>query len=475
MSDETPNLLPPAEDPSDRPKWRHWTWWLQPKVALPLVLSVLLLLSPFLVRRWHLSQIPDIADPFDVEAFLSETVEDKDNAFVDYEAAAKLLVPIALTQKEWNEEVSGKSWDQTSPTVRVWLDANQLALERWRSGTDKGEAFDGDSRDSFLMSHHPSAQTLRDLLALSRLQGERQHAEGRMAEAWQWYRGLMRFGHHFARQRTDWSGRVFGDAFHKEAAMRVVPWASDPRTNAELLQSSLKQLTEDAHLRHPFVEYLKGEYCVLQRLERFSAQRKPPSFIPADGSSWNDSRLGRYCLAEPELSFRWNKLVTENWLSGSAIPRRSQHRITDKFRTLLDVTAPGSHISCNELLLLSDKRSFMNFVEMRDKFDTGLARQETLRLTLACQLWFRQRGTFPDKLEDLVPGVVSELPIDPFSKLGEAFRYRRDSDEVVVYSVGIDETDDLGRVDEKDRDIGYRIVPPRIREPVSEQKPVDVP
>jgi hypothetical protein len=464
---------PPGEILSDPPNWRHWTWWLRPIVALPLMLSVLLLMSPFLVRAWHLSQVPYIADPFDVEAFLSETVDD--NAFVDYEAAAKLLVPIPLSRKDWNVEVNGKSWDQTSPTVRAWLDANQSALECWRSGTEKADALDGDSRHSFLVSSHPSVDTLRDFLALSCLQGEREHAEGRMREAWQWYRGLMRFGHHLARQRTDWTGRVFGDAFHKEAAKRVVPWASDPRTNAELLQSSLKQLTEDARLRHPFVEYLKGEYCVLQRLERFSAQRKPPSFIPADGSSWNDSRLGRYCLAEPELSFRWNKVVIENWLSGSAVPRRSQHRITDKFRTLLDVTAPGSHISGNELLRLSDKRSFMRFDEMRDKFDVELARQETLRLTLACQLWFRQQGTFPDKLEDFVPDVIPELPIDSFSKVGETFRYRRDSDEVVVYSVGLDETDDMGRVDEKDRDIGYRIVPQRIGEQASEQKQVDEP
>ncbi|TXT30543.1 MAG: hypothetical protein FD138_2276 [Planctomycetota bacterium] len=471
---EVPILLPPDENRSDPPNWRHWTWWLRPIVALPLMLFVLLLLSPFLVRAWHLAKVPDIADPFDVDAFLSEAVDDKDNAFVDYEAAAKLLVPIPVSPKNWKDEVSGKSWDQASPTVRRWLDANQPALERWRLGTEKADALDGESRHSFLMTSRPNVQTIRDLLALSCLQGERAHAEGRIAEAWQWYRGLIRFGHHFARQRTDWSGRVFGDAFHKEAAKRIVLWASDPRTNAELLQSSLKQLTEDARLRHPFVEYLKGEYCVLQKLERFSAQRKPPSFIPADGSSWNNSRLGRYCLAEPELSFRWNKLVIENWLSGSDVPRRLQHRITGRFRTLLDVTAPGSHLSGKEVLLL-DRFGGPNPAEMQDKFDTELARQETLRLTLACQLWFRQQGTFPDALENFVPDVITELPIDSFSKLGKTIRFQRHGDEMVVYSVGLDETDDLGRVNEKDRDIGYRIVPPRIREQASEQKAVDEP
>lgn len=470
MSDESPIFLPPEENHSDHPNWRHWTWWLRPIVAIPLILFVLLLLSPFLVRAWHLSKIPDIADPFDVEAFLSETVEDNDNAFVDYEAAARLLVPIAVSPKDWKDEVSSKTWDQASPTVRAWLDANQPALERWRSGTEKADACDSESRDSFLRSTRPSIQTVRDLLALVCLQGERAQAEGRMAEAWQWYRGLIRFGHHYGRQRTDWTGRVMGDAFCKEAAKLIVPWASHPRTTADQLQSSLNQLTDDTRLRHQFVEYLKGEYCILQKLERFNAQQKPSPLIPAAGSYWKDSRFARFCFAEPELTFRWNKLVLENWLAGSDVPRRSQHRIKGKFAILLDVIAPGSRHSGKDVLRLSDRYSVFTLGEMRDKFDIEFARQQALRLTLACQLWFRRQGRFPENLAELVPDVLSELPIDPFSKPGETFRYRRDGDESVVYSVGLDETDDLGRVDQKDRDIGYRLAPPSGREQASEQK-----
>ena len=91
MSDDQTTCPIRDNDHSVHPNWRHWTWWLRPIVALPLMLFVLLLLSPFLVRAWHLSKVPAIADPFDVETFLSETVDDKDNAFVDYHAAQTLL------------------------------------------------------------------------------------------------------------------------------------------------------------------------------------------------------------------------------------------------------------------------------------------------------------------------------------------------------------------------------------------------
>lgn len=115
MSDEIQVVLPPDENLSDHPNWRHWTWWLRPIVALPLALFVLLLLSPFLVRGWYLAKVPDIADPFDVEAFLSETVDDKDNAFVDYHAARALFVSDnSLTDDERQELEAG--WDKDVST-----------------------------------------------------------------------------------------------------------------------------------------------------------------------------------------------------------------------------------------------------------------------------------------------------------------------------------------------------------------------
>lgn len=146
MSDEISISLSPIEDHSDHPNWRHWTWWLRPIVAIPLMLFVLLLLSPFLVRGWYLSKVPDIADPFDVEAFLSETVDDKDNAFVDYNAAQALLVSDSILTDEERQELDS-GWERASPPVRAWVDANLPALNRWRTGTEKTDAIDGDLRN----------------------------------------------------------------------------------------------------------------------------------------------------------------------------------------------------------------------------------------------------------------------------------------------------------------------------------------
>lgn len=147
---------------------------------------------------------------------------------------------------------------------------------------------------------------------------------------------------------------------------------------------------------------------------------------------------------------------------------------------VLDVIATKSGVSGIQLQNMApfaDRPGVTNFATTLDYIDQELARQQTLRLALACQIRFRQTGAFPVWLEDLAPDVLTELPIDPFSQSGGLISYRRDGDEAVVYSLGSNESDDLGSEEalKNWHDIGYRIEPPGARRQASEQKPGDGP
>jgi hypothetical protein len=65
------------------------------------------------------------------------------------------------------------------------------------------------------------------------------------------------------------------------------------------------------------------------------------------------------------------------------------------------------------------------------------------RTGLACRLYKSRTGRYPDSLEALVPGILKEVPIDPFT--GKALVYRREGEGFVVYSLGTNEKDDGGR------------------------------
>jgi len=65
------------------------------------------------------------------------------------------------------------------------------------------------------------------------------------------------------------------------------------------------------------------------------------------------------------------------------------------------------------------------------------------RAGLACRLYKSKNGSYPVSLEELVPGFLPEVPIDPFT--GEPLVYRREGQGFIVYSLGSNEKDDGGR------------------------------
>jgi hypothetical protein len=65
------------------------------------------------------------------------------------------------------------------------------------------------------------------------------------------------------------------------------------------------------------------------------------------------------------------------------------------------------------------------------------------RIGLACKIYRLEHGRFPDKISDLVPGILDKEPLDPFT--GRPFFYRPKEDGFVVYSAGSNKKDDGGR------------------------------
>jgi len=65
------------------------------------------------------------------------------------------------------------------------------------------------------------------------------------------------------------------------------------------------------------------------------------------------------------------------------------------------------------------------------------------RTGLACRAYKSRHGEYPENLEALVPGLLSEVPIDPFT--GKPLIYRREGEGFIVYSLGSNEKDDGGR------------------------------
>jgi hypothetical protein len=94
---------------------------------------------------------------------------------------------------------------------------------------------------------------------------------------------------------------------------------------------------------------------------------------------------------------------------------------------------------------------------------------------LALERYRMTEREWPAQLTDLVPAYLSTVPVDPYD--GAPLRFRRTKDGVIIYSIGADEQDNGGNIDNSSNspgtDRGFRLwdvpkrrQPPKPREPI---------
>jgi len=81
------------------------------------------------------------------------------------------------------------------------------------------------------------------------------------------------------------------------------------------------------------------------------------------------------------------------------------------------------------------------------------AKHGAAEIAVALRMYRNQHGHYPTSLSDLVPSIVTELPVDPFT--GKDFGYRLEGEGFVVYSVGANKVDERGLLEDS-RDVGWR-------------------
>lgn len=80
------------------------------------------------------------------------------------------------------------------------------------------------------------------------------------------------------------------------------------------------------------------------------------------------------------------------------------------------------------------ERSLVSMGQRLARTESNLA---AARLSLALHLYKNRNGTFPEKLEQLAPDILKEIPIDPIN--GKPFEYRRQGQNIIVSSVWLKE------------------------------------
>ncbi len=175
--------------------------------------------------------------------------------------------------------------------------------------------------------------------------------------------------------------------------------------------------------------------------------------------------LSERLRASPDLVKEWNLPPSEYWFLRYFVtyPFRPLYRLDQAHilryeRELVELGQKPYYtvrdrLNAWDAEVESRSRVFMLtrlLVPVLSRMHSGAAKAHaevrTARLGLALEACSDRTGSYPHSIEALVPDILPELPVDPFS--GKNLLYRLSEKELVVYSVGKNGMDDGGLKEE---------------------------
>ncbi len=461
--------------------------WLERLRAIPrgvwgLGLILLALVTPLLVRTWFLSQVPDIGDPFDVAAFCqSMAVPPEQDVLKIHRVAARLYddeyfarrtnsVPLTGTWRgsspTWDviESVGTQGWGAAEDFVKEWVAMHEPSLSEWKRATElNGIRFDATEGWHWWFDSAFN-ELFHEIDALACLRGRRCEAEHDYAAAFQWYRARLRFHRQY--------GFEYEAHFCESDMLELARWAALPEVTSEQLHGALTQLRRDWVSVKPVsvaikIEYLRAMNSLRTRdglttaIRYSSGNQSPVNEREArEAVLW---QLGHWVGGEPERTRRLYQHLVANQLRAIDLPvptRPARHRPTSTLIYSDDpvVALPSGHLTAARLaeairmsaISHNLESAAMQWALLRNGdshewLEGSRATPGLVELALALQAYRRDHGTFPAKLEDLVPGDIDAVPVDPCDRKGLKIRYRLDSPvKALLWSVGGNGIDDNG-------------------------------
>ena len=303
----------------------------------------------------NLDGLPDVGDPFDVAAARRPIdIDDSDNAYVLFAQARgrQSTFTSALSKLDLTTLV----WSNAAPDIREYLEKNREALELWRAGSERPDALYHQPGQEAIDTMLPLAQDTMILSRLAGLEGSRHQEQGEMAEAWAWYRAILRSSRHIGKHGVSIE-RLMGASMHKHAADRILNWAADPRVDAALLRKALDDTLAADAMTRPLSEALKLEYLMwLRDIEelRVTVNDVPmpggrfgmlEQMVTATGAKPQIQRIRLRATNDVERSRRVMRLLFANWLAQVDKPAAKRAPIAIPGPTLIyaaDPTAPSA-------------------------------------------------------------------------------------------------------------------------------------
>jgi hypothetical protein len=425
-----------------------------------------------LVRKVRLSRVPDLGDPFDVAAYRDVGTDDAFPLYQEALSRfrAPSMQPPAGSSIPLYNTVMGVRFNSAyaPPEVEAWIASNREARDLWLRATarpdlsyhpwdargfgaewdDNGESIDPKTGNHItLRADTPERGLLR---WLGEREAMRLEKAGDLAGAWTWHNAALRYSRHVG-MRTIFADRLQAVALHREACDRAERWAADVRVDAAMLRRALADAKIVSTMAPLLSEAVKADYfeamllldhpplsLVNHVLEDFKGPAEQASTGPPlprkrshlgrgnDGFEKDGDRFQRnlpdlfaqatyYLNGDPERSKRLVRQVYANWLIHCDEPISMLSRTVSDFKLFSgSVIVPGM-LSAAELVTELDRAGparhlLPRWTELQKPLEDERSRQARLVVTLAGEIYLRERGKRPASPQELVGPYLNGLP-----------------------------------------------------------------
>lgn len=416
-----------------------------------------MLVSPILIRWCCLWSVPDVALPFDPESLLTDELPADEDPDTFYTA---IYAKLQERQPEWlTTAISNGSWVEGTwdPRLDEWLVENGDLLNQLEQATSMPPVKPFSRKLRHPLTPMRDCSMLRQMYRLSQSEAMRYQRAGKLDEAWRWRRAGLRL----ARQ-TD----APGTAIDYLVAQSMLPaiyelteqWAADPSLTHEQLQIARDDIRQTASACTRLSDMMKAEYIQTQ------ATADLPYIVDVLYPKWTVRRwidiepLEDPCkrallwtFGEPEISLRFYRQIVVNNLDllDRPLPLRGKLHRDEQPMIFEDevVKRVSGKLSSAQLARMLDSPFGQHLAQETwfwmcgDYWKDGVryggldwsylcheAHSIMIDLVLAAHMYQRHHGEFPEDLSQLVPYYLPAVPIDPTSKMGAPFQYKRSAD-----------------------------------------------
>lgn len=397
-------------------------------------------------RSARIASLPQIDEPFDVEAFCSVTIPDEENAFVEYREAFDLFVEFPGKDSDWesyNGLVNG-NWDDSPPAFVAWIMSNERAFDAWLIGTAKPNAM-FTPRSEITYGDIDYTSEARSLVRIAMLRAGQHLSNGDTDEAWKILHAAFRYSRHVGQNGTTLE-RQTGIPILLFVCTGLLSWAHHANTTTEDIDNAIALISDDfASMTPPYSVTLKHEYLRAKNC----AQQLGSEFWVFDPSPIVDTAL-IFVMGEPEYSEALLRLVLANQLTGIDMPSHSRPKLVPGEDRAFDIpSVPGKHSSGVELSRLLTTVSAIETAAgfpwmhlVRSTLDIEKTNLSTTLAALSIESYVRKHGRFPLSQDEFLTSNSIGLFTDPNNSAGGDLIYGANDEFAIVYSLGTDGIDD---------------------------------